>query len=603
MNKFYRLILILVTSGYSYTVNGQFLSLSWPLDRSVIQQAGGSASVYVAGQLVGCPDSYDRLQMRIEKLDKNGAFSSLVQDYTDISRDNGGMGLFREESYLQKGWYHIIVKAINSGSSIVAINDVKVGVGNVFIISGQSNASGISESGGVAPLLPTDVAYDCVVTNNWLGNCDWISFPAPAYIPYPVFPSFSKLTSTGKIAPNGYNTWAYSRLGNLHSDATNAPVAFFNTASQGTDIDSWKTSADGGSVTSIPNIGWPCNATMPSNSGLPYKRLKQSLNYYGGLFGTAGVLWHQGEAETAHKQSDPSYNSDYVNKLNYVISKSRTDFGYTVPWYVSKNATLIGKNTGGTWSGLTDATVASNQGTVAALNSNGATTDAISINHRHPNDKTHFNENSSNKGLTALANSWNTNIGSSVSGVAAQSLPYVSMYYNSSTDVYTATVSSGYSDYVWVYVNGNLDRGAGSGSTDYSRALAGSGMRCWVKNGSGNWSLTPIIYSQYCRSGARMSGLDSAAEKTDIEISYNFNVYPNPGGTNLRVDFKISEPSQVQVNLIDPNGVVLQNVVSNVHAKGNFTYPLNVSGLKDGTYYCQLKSGDISIIKRVIVRK
>ncbi|GAB4045148.1 hypothetical protein [Spirosoma jeollabukense] len=317
MKKLVLFLTLLLGSLHSTSSFAQFLSLSWPLDRSVIQQAGGYGSVYVAGQLVGCPDGYDRLQMRIERLDKYGSYASLVQDYTDISRDNGGMGLYREEAYLSSGWYHIIVKAINGGGGIVAINDVRFGVGNVFIIAGQSNAQSIINSGSPAvnATLPSDTPYDCVVSNNWIGDCDWVTSTSPNYIPLPLFPVFQRLWNGNKIAPTGYNNWAYTRLGNLQVDNTGAPVAFFNVAYGGTDIAAWKNSADGNPVSGMAGIGWPCspaaNKNLPDNSGLPYLKLKHALNYYGSLFGARGVLWHQGEAETDHAHAtNGSYNSD-----------------------------------------------------------------------------------------------------------------------------------------------------------------------------------------------------------------------------------------------------------------------------------------------------
>ena len=206
MKRLILLSMLLVGSLYSTYSRAQFLSLSWPLDHSVIQQSNGNASFYVAGQLVGCPDGYDKLQMRIERLDKYGSFASLVQDYTDITRDNGGMGLFFEETYLANGWYHIYVKAINSGGGLVAINEVKVGVGNVFIIAGQSNAQSVINPGGVGATLPSDTPYDCVVSNNWIGDCDYVTSSSPNYIPYPYFPSFQKMAIGSSIAPTGYNS-------------------------------------------------------------------------------------------------------------------------------------------------------------------------------------------------------------------------------------------------------------------------------------------------------------------------------------------------------------------------------------------------------------
>ncbi|MCF0069770.1 T9SS type A sorting domain-containing protein [Dyadobacter sp. CY261] len=542
--------------------------------------------------------------MRIEKLNKDGSFSSLIQDYSDISRDNGGQGIFREDVSLQKGWYHILVKAVNSTGATVAINDLKAGVGNVFIIAGQSNAQGIKD--GV--LLPTDNAYDCVVSNNWLGECSWVTSPAPAYVPYPLFPVFSRLGNGNNIAPNGYNNWAYSRLGNLQVDATSAPIAFFNAAHGSTDINAWKTSSDGGAVTGMPFIGHPCSIlSVPNNSGLPYIRLKQSLNYYASMFGSRGVLWHQGEAETEHKFGNPSYNSDYVNKLNYVIAKSRAQYGYNIPWFVSRDATLISKKNDatGVWTyGITEPTIKSNQNTVATTSPNltGAITDGLNKDYRKPNDFVHLNDNATYKGLTSLANSWHSSLGSTGSGYAAQSLPAITMSYNSSNDSYTAYAPSGYVDYKWVTANGDLDRGVGSGSSGSSLLMGGAGVRCWVKNSTGNWMVTPMVYPQTCRSGARKAALESS-ETVPLEIVYGLRVFPNPSVGSIRVQFDLPKAGQVQLNIITQNGERLKKVADGYHDKGPFTYPIDVSSLQDGIYFCQLKIGDISLVKKIVVAK
>ena len=604
MKRIYVFLSLLAALGYSSSAVAQFLSLSWPLDKSVTQCApSGYASVYVAGQLVGCPDSYEKLQMRIEKLDKYGSYNGLVQDYTDISRDNGGLGLFYEEAYLAKGWYHIIVKAVDSGSGTVAINDVKAGVGNVFIIAGQSNAQSIPASGGVPPLLPSAAAYDCVVSNDWENLCAYNH--TSSYIPYPLFPIFSKLT--GKIAPNGHNRWAYAKLGNQQVDDGNGAVAFFNAASGGTDIGSWKTSADGGSVNSVQTINnCVCcgqSPPLPSNSGLPYKTLKYSLNYYGGMFGTKGVLWHQGETDTKYWNDNPStYNPDYVNKLNYVISKTRSDFNNGLPWYVSTYATLISINNGSTWTyDITYPTLQGNQVTVASSNMSGAYTDNLTHNFRHPQDYIHLNENSSYPGLTNLASSWHSNINNSSGGmVVAPTLPPLTLNYNSGPNNYTVFAPPGYSDYKWVTWNTELDNGVGSGSSANSITLASSTpYRCWIKQSSGNWMLTPVVYEQSCRSGARLSAEQSLG---NAEVNkYNLTLFPNPSSKVVNVKFELPKSARVQLNIISQNGQVLKNVADNIHAEGTFTYPIDVSFLQEGIYLCQLKANDISITKKLIV--
>ena len=134
--------------------------------------------------------------------------------------------------------------------------------------------------------------------------------------------------------------------------------------------------------------------------------------------------------------------------------------------------------------------------------------------------------------------------------------------------------------------------------------VAGSGVRCWVKNSLGNWSLTPMVYAQTCRSGARKGITEQYPEQQkDIESVYNLAIYPNPGDDQIQISFSLPQPSLVTVNIFNQNGVMLQSVVSNQHAQGMFTYQTSVSSLPEGTYLCQLKANDISIVKRIIVKK
>ncbi|GAB4044606.1 T9SS type A sorting domain-containing protein [Spirosoma jeollabukense] len=247
--------------------------------------------------------------------------------------------------------------------------------------------------------------------------------------------------------------------------------------------------------------------------------------------------------------------------------------------------------------GLTNPTVQSDQSSVAASTGSGASTDGIDYQHRHPEDFVHLNENPSYQGLTALANSWQNALGSSGYGVAAQTMPSVSLQYNSSAGTFTAYAPSGYSDYKWVNGNGDLDNGTGGGSSAYS-AVLGTGMRCWVKNGNGNWSLTPMVYPQSCTSGARKAAI---GEPGEADFGYKLSIFPNPSSIQTTVQFEIPYPANVEVDFIDVTGQVKQTVAKNRHDKGAFTYPVNIASLPAGIYYCRLKAGDVSIIKKMVV--
>ena len=594
----------------------QYLYITLPLDRTVLQRndiGNGSATVVIAGQITEPPNpgilpTNFTVKYRLVPVSKTGTLGT-IPPWTNIGSSTPYGGVFYTTTTANTGWYQLQVGAfdpIYGGGTPSLTGSVLVGVGEVVFIAGQSNAQGTDY--GTNDAVSTTY-YDCVNSINDDQFCR-STF---------AFPNIQKIESNRIITPNSNRSaWGFHYLGKQIVDGLTSgsvtPVLFFNAGSTATSVGNWnRTAYDPNAISRLAlQNGDTCCAQKPiwPNSdgpqGQPYKGLKTSLNYFGGMFGARGVIWHQGETETIRKDSNPSYNSDYVNRLNYVIAKTRSDFDSGLNWYVSTYATYYSKPLGGGSFvfGITDATIQSNQVTVASSNYYGASTDSKGKDFRHPQDYTHLNENPSPyQGLTYLADSWNSSLNaSSNNGVVAPTLPQVSLTYNASANYYTATAPGGYSDYKWVENYGELDNGVGSGPSGASFNIPlGSyqGYRCWVKNSSGNWSVTPIVYEQKCRSGARLAA-EQAPGLREVE-KYNLTLFPNPSAKIVNVKFDLPISAQVQLKIINQNGQVLKNVADNLHAEGSFTYPVDISFLQEGIYLCQPKANDISITKKLIV--
>ena len=181
------------------------------------------------------------------------------------------------------GWYNVEIRTIVNGFPIGTVTVPKVGVGDIYVTAGESN----SANEGSPPATPVDdrvVARSSVTVNTWV----------PAADPLPI--------ATGV----GGSTW--SRLGNLLADAEDIPIGFVAIGVDGTQASDW--------LPGTPNYD---------------NRLKLALQSFP-VGGFRGVLWHQGESDSVAGVSA----ADHANRLNAIITSSRIDAGWSVPWYLAE---------------------------------------------------------------------------------------------------------------------------------------------------------------------------------------------------------------------------------------------------------------------------
>jgi hypothetical protein len=330
--------------------------LDSPNNYSVYQRNGNSfqstATITFSGTLANSSNA----QYQIEKLDQFGAFKSMLYTYRPLSTNTSDLvvqyipNANGYESYnfdfkisIQTGWYRVTIK---DGDNTTFSR--KFGVGEVFVIAGQSNAQGE----GFAQNIGTEKNYDCVVSaKGGLGNY------GESNINYGVINGngiyMGTIHSDGKIFPNSSRAWFYQELGNkIASSNSNPPsqslsdvipVAFFNCALSGSSVQEWKESLD--RVRQIHNnsysnpliSGWSSEGTHFAPWGqertlsAPYFGLQTVLSYCANKYGIRAVLWHQGEAETKMRLSKLYSNSNISPKVKYYNVKwvnNEQDFSY-----------------------------------------------------------------------------------------------------------------------------------------------------------------------------------------------------------------------------------------------------------------------------------
>lgn len=278
------------------------VEVTYPANRMVFQRnKDNRGTVFIGGTF---NSNSDKIEARLVPVQGGSAV-----DWTVI--DNGpSNAIFTGSLTADGGWYRLEVRSslggvVNSSSSIE-----KVGVGEVFLVSGQSNAQGYFNYGQKG-------AQDDRV--NAITN--FFSYGSEK----PYFPEFSQLRSDVRIAPLGQGAWCWGELGDKLVRRLNVPVLFINAAWEGFHINAFRISAEGQSGRNV-------YSGYVAAPGYPYNSLKDALNYYINSLGIRAVLWHQGEADNYLSTSA----SQYANDLSFVIGATRQHLSKNISWVVSR---------------------------------------------------------------------------------------------------------------------------------------------------------------------------------------------------------------------------------------------------------------------------
>ncbi len=215
-----------------------------------------------------------------------------------------GGGLTADKSFTVKapagGWYTMEIIAYDENRKVQArtLTD-KVGIGEVFLVSGQSNSTNCG-----APAQSTTSGL--VVSTNgklWKIAQDPQIGTADEYIPYCL---------NGSMWP---------KAGDLLAQKYQVPIAFASTGHSGTEVAHW-----------LPNATNPFSA-----NGAPpslYTHLRNRAVFLG-KNGFRAVLWHQGENDTV--TVPPTTSSQYYSRLLNIMKQLETDLGRaSIPWFVAQ---------------------------------------------------------------------------------------------------------------------------------------------------------------------------------------------------------------------------------------------------------------------------
>lgn len=395
-------LLLLVSLSFSSIAQ---LQISHPMARLVAQRGSDNTGrLYVAGRLTGAAD---RIEARLTPVSAGQGSATTWQTI----QTNPQNGIFLGYLTGTGGWYVLTVRVVINNTVTEQSSVQPVGIGEVFITAGQSNARGLSSGDN-----DLGTATDRV---NAIDSINHYYPPGPGKQlvssgdPSPV-PVYKALTAGKRVFPMAESSWGWGELGDYIVNRYNVPVAFYVTGWDGSTIDNWQKTANG-----IPTCN-VYNCTENWVNEQPYTNLKNMLQYYGSMAGVRAILWHQGEAEGDVAQADIP---QYANRLRDVVQRTRQDFGNRpVPWVIAR-ASFNGTKT-------TPAVVAQQEAAVDAssqlfqgplndtiMNRNGGNVDVHFRNAFRPVPHPQYYLNPASipatMGLSRFARNWNNSLDNS----------------------------------------------------------------------------------------------------------------------------------------------------------------------------------------------
>lgn len=394
------------------------IKIASPTDRSVYQRdVTGLATFSITGTF---SQPIDKVEVRAVPVIPGQGIST---NWAVLDSSPKG-GVFLGTLRLQGGWYTLEVRGTLNNTEVGRDVVPRMGVGEVFVLAGQSNAQGLRDHPGPGA---ADDRVNYIVYDNTVNSL----FDPPA-------PTFAHLNATANPGPRGQTAWAWGVLGDLLAKKLNVPILFINTAWEGTSSRNWAESANG-QTTNNEYGGFPYPAQMP------YANLLISTRHYVHQLGVRAILWMQGETDTYPLNTSARA---YQENLQFLINKLSSDTGKRINWVIARTSRTQNDNQR---TSVTSAAVIEGQNAVLNTPFNSTYPGPETDNAYVPRpDGVHFQ---TNEGQRILANLWdaslNINFFSTITPVNPALLPALTSACGTNNQSISLTLPAGYSSYNW----------------------------------------------------------------------------------------------------------------------------------------------------------
>jgi len=507
----YRIILPLVAKALllvcivSSTAFSQTIKITSPVFQSVYQRDDkGQREITVTGTFSAV---MDKIEVRAVPVVEGQGVPMPWQELQDAPKG----GVFMGKIKLVGGWYTLEVRGIADGKVVGRDVLARFGIGEVFIIAGQSNAQGLKEYPYGPSAQDDRVLYVDNYQNDEEGQYkDLLTDPVP--------PTFSKVSqSMPYMSPRGQTAWCWGMVGDQLVQSLNVPVLFINTAWEGTSIENWSYSAQG-----IPTQNK--YGGFFYKTGMPYANLRIATRNYANQYGVRAVLWMQGEADALFKTTTTFYRDN----LQLLINRLSTETGKRITWVIARTSRTSPQDSKVSF---TNPAIVAGQNAVLATPFNptypGPETDNLVPNR---GDGTHFVGEDRNdaegtvRALTILANAWvqtlDINFFSTVPPVISADLPAIAATCVTQNNAVTISLPAGYSSYEWRSSKSSAPIGAGSSITVNQAAT----YRATVRDALGNSILTSVVTLDHDAKPVQPSILQSGEQQACADSSFRFSV-------------------------------------------------------------------------------
>lgn len=286
------------------------LKLVSPLDYQVFQrQTTSSGNIIVETLLESKARSplrnLDKLEARLADTSTNG---NPPGEWQPLPFDNRVRHFRAELPAPAGGWYRLEVRLLSGGTDIADATAEHVGIGEIFVVAGQSNSANHGE-GKQRAKNPLVVAF---------GNGHW----QPAADPEP-----------GASGKGGSFMPAF---GDAMADRFKVPIGIVPIGVGSTSVREWLPHGD---VMAAPPDTGLNTILIGSNRWVSTGDLFKKIVAVEDEFGTNGfraVLWHQGESDIHQRPDSEITPATYRQYLQRVIESSRAVAGWRVPWFVAQ---------------------------------------------------------------------------------------------------------------------------------------------------------------------------------------------------------------------------------------------------------------------------
>jgi Secretion system C-terminal sorting domain/Carbohydrate esterase, sialic acid-specific acetylesterase len=527
----------------SYLVHCQ-IDLTMPINRMVYQRnKQNTATIFVGGSFSG---QLDKIEARLTTLDGTGNPKTPVEqtEWIMVANSPSKGNFLGSLSNIKGGWYQLEVRAIQNGAQIGNFSTIKVGVGEVIVMAGQSNTQ------GELAIDKQNIFYEAkddrvnCLNEQVINTNDRFDYP-----------TFSHLDAGSKVGPTGKHSWCWGLLGDNIAKNWGVPVIFFNGAIGNTSVFAWKYGAN----KEIPPPPIPdAYKDFDWQKGEPFIHLEKSLKYYCSLLGVRTVLWQQGEVDTGNFTGENGTSSDaYKANLVNVINISRNITNKDLSWIIAKSSLQKINNQ----TALNPIIIEGQQKVIDTPNFNvfgGPDTDKIQPEHFLRADGVHF----WGTGLVELANGWfnsmnNNNFLNNSKPHAALPPQLASLGNCVNNNQITAKLPDGFTNYAWY-----SDNYSSSVNNQSITAVNSKYLVPYMKDGAGkNFIFSPPINFTPAKLTITTDRSPTFCEGQTMNIianTYNNNYNWSNATTNKMIPIKTAGTYNLSVNSQDVYGCVAQ---------------------------------------------